>query len=219
MSFYIIDREYKIENATNITYINEKLTEIPKTIFNLVNLIMIDLRCNYITSIPTEIKNLINLEYLCLSYNCIKEIHKEIGSLVKLKKLFLNNNKLLNLPIEIGNLVNLERLQLEFNLLTSLPKELSKLDKMEILNVECNKIKYIADEILKIKNSLIITDSTYDIQNLDFIKILIFSDIKNNVDFTNLPITLKAIIIKKNLITKFKKDNIKLPFNCKIKYY
>ena len=99
--------------------------------------------------------------------------------------------KLQNVPAEIGNLINLKNLYLQYNQLQSLP-----------------------DEILKIKNILHIDNTSYSIDNLNIDnEILIFSNLTDKL--INLPINTKEIWLKSHI----KNYDIKLPFDCKIKYY
>jgi Leucine-rich repeat (LRR) protein len=95
------------------------------------------------------------------------------------------------LPDSIGNLINLRELYLYNNEFLSLPTS-----------------------ILKIKQALIINDTSYQINNLNAeTKILIFSELKNKL--LNLPTSLTEIWIKKG------NPDIehKLPFDCELKYY
>jgi hypothetical protein len=69
-------------------------------------------------------------------------------------------------------------------------------------------------EILKIKNSIIINEAGYEINNLNNEnEILIFSYL--SYDITNLPINTKQIWLKKEI----KKVNIKVPFGCILHYF
>ena len=103
----------------------------------------------------------------------------------------LSDKNISSLPAEIGNLINLQYLYLDNNQLTSLPVE-----------------------ILKIKNSIYIDETGYEINNLDNEnEILIFSDL--SYEITNLPINTKEIWLKK----KIEKVNIKAPFGCILHYF
>jgi len=69
-------------------------------------------------------------------------------------------------------------------------------------------------EILKIKNILIIDNSSYDINNLNIDnEILIFSHLTNKLN--NLPFNIKEIWLNSDK----KNYDIKLPFACVIKLY
>jgi Leucine-rich repeat (LRR) protein len=96
------------------------------------------------------------------------------------------------LPAEIGELVNLEYLYLNNNSLRSLPAE-----------------------ILKIKNKIIINETSYDINNINMEnEILIFS--KLQIKLSNLPINTKEIWLNKKKIINYE---IKTPFNCVINFF
>jgi hypothetical protein len=77
-----------------------------------------------------------------------------------------------------------------------------------------NKLKNIPTSILNIKNSLIISPDSYEIDNLNpDTEILIFSQL--NEKLTNLPTELKELWIKKGN----EEFNHKLPFGCVVKYF
>jgi hypothetical protein len=69
-------------------------------------------------------------------------------------------------------------------------------------------------EILKIKNILLIDETSYDINNINMEnEILIFSNL--NIKLSNLPINTKEIWLNKNIINY----EIKTPFNCVINFF
>jgi len=95
-----------------------------------------------------------------------------------------------------------------------LPAEISNLINLLTLNLNYNQLQSLPAEILNIKNKLSIVESSYDINNLNIDnEILIFSELNNKL--INLPFNIKEIWLKSNI----KKCDIKLPFNCVIKYY
>ena len=131
-------------------------------------------------------------------------------------KLDLSNKNLESLPSEIWNLINLQILNLYNNKLESLPAEIGNLINLQGLYLENNQLKCLPTEILKIKEKVIINSTSYDIDNLDMdCEILLFS----NLDYPllNLPTSLKELWLKK--VNMIKDINIKLPFNCVIRYY
>ncbi len=116
----------------------------------------------------------------------------EIGNLVNLKCLSLLNNHFSALPLEIGNLVNLSNLIIENNKLTNLPAEIVNLVNLEYLFLKNNQFRSLPVEILKIKEKILINETSYEINNLSLdTEILIFRKLKS--ELTNLPITLKEI--------------------------
>jgi Leucine-rich repeat (LRR) protein len=143
--------EFIIQNA-NLSY--NCLTELPKEIGNLTQLITLNIRRLGLIKLPKEIGNLVNLNHLNCEHNNLTELPKEIGNLVNLTKLKLYDNKLTELPKEIGNLVNLTKLRLYDNNLTELPKEIGNLQNLTELNFSrCgNKLTELPKVIFKLKN-------------------------------------------------------------------
>ena len=78
----------------------------------------------------------------------------------------------------------------------------------------CNQLQSLPAEILTIKNILDINNTSYNITNLNIDnEILIFTNLKDKIN--NLPFNIKEIWLKSDI----KNYDIKLPINCKIKYY
>ena len=118
------------------------------------------------------------------------------------------------MPTEIGNLINLQKLYLTCNKLQSLPAEIDNLYNLQELDLINNKLQSLPVEILKLKNKVKIDETSYDINNLNIDnEMLIFS--KLSIKISNLPLNTKEIWLNFDI----KKDLIKLPFNCMIKYY
>ena len=118
------------------------------------------------------------------------------------------------MPAEIGNLINLTRLYLTCNKLQSLPTEIGNLCNLKYLYLSNNKLQSLPAEILKVKNALIINESSYDINNLNIDnEILIFSNLTDKL--YNLPFNTTEIWLKSYI----KNDLIKLPFGCVIKFF
>jgi Leucine-rich repeat (LRR) protein len=108
--------------------------------------------CWMITEIPESIFNLINLETLCLSLNGIVKIPAEMSQLTKLKKLDLTDNASLS---EISNVVeipSLEELYLFGCGLTTLPHNIKKLSNLKYIGLTGNNIDTI--ELNRIKKEL-----------------------------------------------------------------
>ena len=97
---------------------DQKLTQIPDTVFELTHLQKLDLSDNQLTEIPKSISNLSNLTKLGLDDNQLMKIPESIGNLSNLTRLNLNYNQLTKIPESINNLSNLMRLNLNDNQLT-----------------------------------------------------------------------------------------------------
>jgi len=101
----------------------EGITELPKEIKELTDLVTLELGFNDLTSLPPEIGNLKRLKHLLVSRNRIVELPAEIGELSNLEVLDIKSNRLKNLPLEIKNLKKLHYLDLRGNNL-GLPPEI-----------------------------------------------------------------------------------------------
>ncbi len=119
------------------------LTELPKEITQLHNLVLLGLSNNCLTELPQGIAELRNLSWLFLTNNQLTSLSKEIGSLQALTTLNLYGNRLTSLPEEIGLLQNLKELELQANFeLEELPDGLGKLPqtcKISVHRTECLK--------------------------------------------------------------------------------
>ena len=105
-------------------------------------------------------------------------------------------------------------LDLRWFKLSSLPVEIGNLVNLKVLHLDNNKLTSLLAEILNIKKSLIIDETSYEINNLSLdTEILIFN--KLSIELTNLPITLKEIWLNGGININL----IKIPFGCEIKYF
>ena len=105
------------------------------SLLEIYKLETLDLTDNRLTQLPAEIGNLVNLKALYLYENRLTQLPAEIGQLVNLKVLNLSNNRLTHLPVEIWGLVGLLNLYLYSNPLTEIPVEIKKLVNLILLSV------------------------------------------------------------------------------------
>lgn len=102
--------------STVLNLSNDNLTELPKYVLEMTQLVELNLSYNQLTgALPSQIRSLKNLQKLDLSYNEMSGIPAEIGELTQLRTLNLSNNNFTGLPNELGNLSNLEVLILTGN--------------------------------------------------------------------------------------------------------
>lgn len=100
-----------LTHLTELTLVDQNISEIPECIKNLTNLRQLSLDDNDIKLIPNAIKELKNLIKLDLSYNKIRELPLFIKELPHLKQMFLADKEL-NLPhiniLDLPDISNLE---------------------------------------------------------------------------------------------------------------
>lgn len=122
---------------------NNKLTEFPRGILDLVNLVYLYISSNNsITSIPNGIGNLKELiDFIIHNCNITGKLPNNLCKLEKLKTLILNDNKITEIPEQIGNLRSLRNLQLKNNNIINLPNSICNLKQLNILIISENHLK------------------------------------------------------------------------------
>ena len=100
-------------------------TNFPKNKATLLNSKRISLRWNRLSTVPKELFNLYHLEVLELNNNSIESLPEGINKLVNLKELNLNVNKLRCLPKTIVELTELEVIKIKNNKHLELSEEQS----------------------------------------------------------------------------------------------
>lgn len=144
---------------TRINLVHNRITKIPKDIFNLPKLSHLNLVRNLITEIPAEIANS-NLVCFNISENPVSEIPNKLPK--SLVALYCSYTEIKSLPDSLGTLKNLETLVACGNQLTNvnLPQTVKKLllsrnkfskipEKLPtyilILDMSCNEIERLPD--------------------------------------------------------------------------
>jgi Leucine-rich repeat (LRR) protein len=218
-SLYTLEKQCGVDSSDTISKLvnlqtlelgMNKLSTLPESIGNLVNLLSLSVAHNNIKILPDSIVKLVNLAQLDLRMNKLSTLPESIGNLVNLRQLSLNNNQLAVIPESIGNLVDLEVLHLDRNKLTTLPESIGELVNLKTLNLQRNNLVLIPAGLVKIKKTITITNSSYQIDNLSQDgEILIFSDL--GTELTNIPASIKEIHMGRGI-----KFLTKIPFGCKI---
>ena len=129
-----------------------RLTAIPKEIFQLTNLKELHISDNQITAIPDAIAQLVNLTTLDLNGNQIIAIPDAIAQLANLIELRLDSNKITVIPDAIAQLANLIELRLDSNKITVIPDSIANLANLTTLHLYGNRIKAIPDAIANLTN-------------------------------------------------------------------
>ncbi|TCI91327.1 leucine-rich repeat domain-containing protein [Tenacibaculum sp. M341] len=162
------------ENIYNLNLSYSDLTELPKEIFQFINLQTLNISNNkfkdksklfkdlsklpnlkvislnncYLRKLPDEIKLLKNIEVLELATNGFSEINESIGELKRLKLLGVSNNsRLKNLPMSISQLKCLQRLDVSGTGLESLRDELAYCSELVSVSANACKIKKLPKQI------------------------------------------------------------------------
>ncbi len=136
-----------------------KLTSLPDSITQFVNLEVLDISVNNFKSIPPVIFMMTSLKELYLSgaYSYIDEyerwdylidtIPQEISNLSNLEVLDLSYNRISHIPQEIGQLSKLKKLDLYHNSLTGKSLiEISMLNELTVLDIGGNDIAFLPEE-------------------------------------------------------------------------
>jgi len=139
----LLDIYYK--RNLDLSYV--ELTELPREIGQLINLLHLNLSYTQLTELPTEIGDLVNLVNFDISSNNLTELPREIGQLVNLLHFQVSENNLTELPDEIGQLVNLEFLDLSYNQLEELPGEIGRLANLITIDLSGNNLTELPIEI------------------------------------------------------------------------
>ena len=140
-------KQAKEENFTHLSLDENQLSELPKEISELTNLIYLSLDENQLSELPKEISELTNLTTLNLYNNQLSELPKEISELTNLTTLNLDSNELSELPKEISELTGLQELNLDGNQLSELPKEISNMTNLTTLSLVGNQLSELPKEM------------------------------------------------------------------------
>ena len=140
-------QQAKEDKRTRLNLSEQKITELPPEIGQLITLQELNLSFNQLKSLPPEIGQLHSLKELDLKFNKFSRLPSEIGQLSALQELKLSFNQLNNLPPEIGQLLNLQWLYLGNNQLNNLPSEIGQLYALRSLELNNNQLSNLPPEI------------------------------------------------------------------------
>ncbi|KAF0249544.1 MAG: hypothetical protein FD167_1051 [bacterium] len=134
------------ENLTILDLSCQSLKNLPKQLFQLIEIERLYLAGNELTDLSEEISSLSKLEYLDLYKNQITSLTEKFGDLNSLKYLDFSYNKLPTLPSEFGKLTNIYYLDISYNKLSELPQEFGNLSNLDSLNISYNELNQIPNE-------------------------------------------------------------------------
>jgi len=140
-------------NGQTLDLSEQNLTQLPKEIGQLKDLLRLTIWNNKLTTLPKEVWQLTNLHTLHLGANSLTTISPEIGQLKSLQSLTLRGNKsLITLPATIGQLQNLQELHLSDTNLKTLPKEMGNLKNLYRLSISINNLTTFPETISQLQN-------------------------------------------------------------------
>ncbi|MGB0983813.1 MAG: leucine-rich repeat domain-containing protein [Saprospiraceae bacterium] len=140
----------KAEKASILDLSEMALTELPKSIGDLIHLKQLNLSKNNLQRLPSEIGKLKNLERLNAWSNSLQELPRELGSLKNLKQLDLEDNHLIEIPRAVFELTALRILDVEHNTILEIPDEIQKLSALQQLDISRNKLQKVNARIGKL---------------------------------------------------------------------
>ncbi|XP_039635795.1 malignant fibrous histiocytoma-amplified sequence 1 homolog isoform X2 [Perca fluviatilis] len=128
---------------------NNALQTLPDGLGSSLNsLRILVLRRNKFTAVPRAVFELGQLLELDMSHNCLRSLSEGVGQLKMLKKLCISHNRIQCLPAQIGALQSLEELDVSFNDLRDFPRSFGGLAKLRTLDADHNKLNAFPAEIL-----------------------------------------------------------------------
>jgi len=140
---------------THLKLANNKLTNVPESIWKNNYIYHLELDNNNISKIHSSIQNAKSLTNLYLSNNSISEMPIELTTL-NLYVLMLDGNRLIKISEKIGNIKTLSILNLHNNNnISTVPDSIGKMIKLRQLDLRNNAIEILPnDAILKLQKSL-----------------------------------------------------------------
>lgn len=130
-----------------------EVTDFPKNIGNLYNLVYLASYNNPFTSFPPDFKKLVNLTHLELSHTKIDSIPASIAYNSKLKSFkFTDTDDTLKLPVTLKYLKSLEDLQIENCIMDSFPKQIFKIPTLKFLYLSKTNTHFMSTHFEKLPN-------------------------------------------------------------------
>ena len=90
-----------------LTLSQSSLRSVPAEVFQLTDLVRLDLGDNYLSTLPPEIGQLTSLEQLWLNNNPLEDLPAELQQCTRLRQIDLRATRIKALPRELGRLKNL----------------------------------------------------------------------------------------------------------------
>jgi internalin A len=143
---------WQLSNLLELDLSQNQLSHLPPEIGQLTNLQKLFLHKNQLSHLPAEIGQLIRLLELSLYENQLSQLPPQLWQLTSLLELYLGDSQLGQVPPEISRLINLEKLDLDNNQLSQLPPDLWQLTNLQVLWLRNNQLNQVPSEIGQLTN-------------------------------------------------------------------
>jgi len=107
------------QSGTTLDLSGQQLSELPDSVLNRNDIVILNLSNNQLTGLPAGIGKLVNLEILNIENNRLESLPGEISQLKNLREIRANNNRLATLPPELSTMTHLRLLDISGNRLSS----------------------------------------------------------------------------------------------------
>ena len=184
---------YKMDRLSILDLSKNKLTEISPKVGTITFLKSLDLSSNQLRDLPFEIAYIFYLETLDLSANKLDSIPKALYSMKHLRSLDLSDNNIQT--FDIASMAKLHTLDLSGNGLSQISKPASKLKQMRILDLSDNSLTAVPPAV----------GSMRKVRDLN----LSNNQISNMPDDLRRFINLKQLNLSGNPISETEKDRIR----------
>lgn len=131
------------------------LKELPESIGEFKNLVLLYLDNNQLTGLPDAIGNLTRLDTLSLPNNQLASLPDTIGNLTALRYIDLGNNQLASLPERICVLKKVQSFNAANNQLTRLPELFGEMSQIQVLNLNNNQIANLPESMGNLKENVL----------------------------------------------------------------
>jgi len=126
---------------------DNEIISLPTNVSNLVHLVEFDISKNGFLELPDTIKGLKSLEHFDLSVNPLGRLPDGFTMLLNLTHVYLNDTFLDFLPANIGRMAKLEILEVRDNHLTMIPKSMSRLQSLRRLDIGNNEFNEVPEVV------------------------------------------------------------------------
>lgn len=126
---------------------DNEIISLPSNVSNLVHLIEFDISKNGFLELPDSIKGMKSLQHFDLSVNPLGRLPDGFTMLLNLTQVYLNDTFLDFLPANIGRMAKLEILEVRDNHLTMIPKSMSRLQNLRRLDIGNNEFSELPEVV------------------------------------------------------------------------